>query len=346
MNFKKIIISRVDSIGDVVLTLPLCGILKETYPNATIIFLGNTYTQSIIDCCDKIDAFLNWDEIKNLPEKEQIKKIGLLNADLIIHIFPQQKIAALTKSAKIPYRVGTRNRWYHWLYCNRLVALSRRNSDLHEAQLNLKLIESFITKKDFSKDDLIPYYGLKNVSKLSQNYLSILSKNKFNLIIHPASKGSAREWSLENYASLILDLPKDKFQIFISGTEQDKQKLKHWLETLPDEVVDLTGKFLLNEFIAFINSADGIIAASTGPLHIASALGKFALGLYPPIRPMHAGRWSPIGKNASFLSIAKECDNCRKRPSCCSCMNEIKIESVSEKIIEWKKEISISSFIT
>jgi ADP-heptose:LPS heptosyltransferase len=47
---KKIVISRTDSIGDVVLTLPLAGILKEKYPKAKIIFLGNTYTKPIIKC--------------------------------------------------------------------------------------------------------------------------------------------------------------------------------------------------------------------------------------------------------------------------------------------------------
>ncbi|MBK7669733.1 MAG: hypothetical protein IPJ32_21845 [Sphingobacteriaceae bacterium] len=30
----------------------------------------------------------------------------------------------------------------------------------------------------------------------------------------------------------------------------------------------------LKQFISFINNADALVAASTGPLHIASALGK------------------------------------------------------------------------
>lgn len=63
----------------------------------------------------------------------------------------------------------------------------------------------------------------------------------------------------------------------------------------------------LKQFISFIAAADGLIAASTGPLHIAAALGKVALGIYPPIKPMHPpGRWAPLGKNASYLVLEKK----------------------------------------
>jgi ADP-heptose:LPS heptosyltransferase len=45
--FQRIIISRTDKIGDVILTLPLVGFLKENYPNSEIIFIGNTHSEPI-----------------------------------------------------------------------------------------------------------------------------------------------------------------------------------------------------------------------------------------------------------------------------------------------------------
>jgi heptosyltransferase-3 len=67
------------------------------------------------------------------------------------------------------------------------------------------------------------------------------------------------------------------------------------------EVINLTGKLSLQQFIAFINHCDVLIAASTGPLHIASALGKKAIGLFAPMRPIHPGRWKPIGVNKPII---------------------------------------------
>jgi heptosyltransferase-3 len=92
---------------------------------------------------------------------------------------------------------------------------------------------------------------------------------------------------------------------------------------LPPHIHDITGKLSLPEFITFINLCDGIVAASTGPLHIAGALGKIALGLYPPIQPMDPLRWAPIGLKADFIVLDKNCNFCRTKPDACLCMQKI-----------------------
>jgi len=127
-ELHKIIISRTDSIGDVMLTLPLCVWLREKYPNAELIFLGRTYTESIVSCFSCIDRFLNWDEIQNLPLSV---KIDSMKADCIIHVFPRREIAVLAKKAKIPLRIGTAHRTFHFLNCNSRVNFSRKKSLLH-----------------------------------------------------------------------------------------------------------------------------------------------------------------------------------------------------------------------
>jgi ADP-heptose:LPS heptosyltransferase len=79
----------------------------------------------------------------------------------------------------------------------------------------------------------------------------------------------------------------------------------------------------LDELISFIASADGLIANSTGPLHLAAALGKDALGIYPPMRPIHPGRWAPVGPKATVFSLDKYCVDCRKTPASCHCIAEV-----------------------
>ena len=57
-----ILVSRTDSIGDVVLTLPLVGAIKRYLPSSKVIFLGKSYTKAVIELCDDVDEFLNWPE--------------------------------------------------------------------------------------------------------------------------------------------------------------------------------------------------------------------------------------------------------------------------------------------
>jgi ADP-heptose:LPS heptosyltransferase len=328
--FKHIIISRTDSIGDVILTLPLAGLLKEKYPGCKITFLGSAYTRSVVALSSHIDAFLDWDAIRPLVLKDQVERFRTLGADLIIHVFPQRIIGCIAKKAGIPLRLGTTNRWFHWINCNRLVPLSRRRSPLHESQLNMKLIRSLTGKADISLDDMSQYYGFKDPEPPGQDLERLFDPKRFNLIMHPRSKGSAREWGLENFKRLVNLLPSDDFKIFVTGTKEEGTAIRRSsiFKENPD-VVDLTGKLTLQELIRVIYRADGLLAASTGPLHIAAALGKHAVGIYPPIRPMHPGRWAPVGRNASYLVKEKACSDCRKNMDC-HCIREITPEQVSE----------------
>ncbi|HMX82594.1 MAG TPA: glycosyltransferase family 9 protein [Saprospiraceae bacterium] len=322
----RIIISRTDSIGDVVLTLPLAGIIKEYFPEWHIIFLGRNYTREIVSLSEHVDEFVNWDD------HEAVKQ---LKADIIVHVFPVKEIAQWAKKQGISTRIGTTGRLYHWLYCNKLIRLSRKNSDLHEAQLNIKLLKPLGIETDYPLEKIPDYYGFTRIKPLAPKWLEMLKGDRKNIILHPKSKGSAREWGLENFSRLIGLLPEIEYRIFISGTKEEG------LQSAPlfkehAHVIDLTGQMNLGEFASFIAEADALVAASTGPLHVAAALGKCAIGLYAPMRPIHPGRWAPLGRQASYLVMNRECNDCKKTLDC-RCIRDITPGQVSEILSQLRK---------
>ena len=332
-GFQRIIISRTDSIGDVILTLPVAGILKRKFPGSEIVFLGRSYTRDVINACEYIDTFMNWDDISNESIASGVNAFKAIQADLIIHVFPRPEIASLAKKAGIPVRMGTTNRLYHWFTCNKLVRLSRRKSSLHEAQLNLKLIENISGADTIAFDEISKLYGLTRTEPLEEKFRQLLDSQRFNLILHPRSKGSAREWGLDNFKKLIAILPEDEYNIFISGTKEEGILLEGSGIFDASQVIRLTGQMSLGQLMSFIKSCDGLVAASTGPLHLAAALGIRAIGIYPPIRPMHPGRWAPIGRKAAFVVKEKACDECRKHGPC-HCMEEINPEEIKNLLTQ------------
>lgn len=334
---RRVILSRTDAIGDVVLTLPAAGILKKQFPESRVIFFGRTYTQPVIAACEYVDEFFNYDDFVKLNSSERKKFLEDIHADAIIHVFPRPGIAAAAKAAGIPLRIGTTNRLYHWWTCNTLIPSGRKNSSLHEAQLNTKLLSPFGIREKFQAAELKNFFGLTKIKPLPGELQQKLSNVKFNLVLHPKSNVSAREWSLQRYGELIRLLPPVKFNIFITGTEKEKATMSDWLQSLPPHVHDYTAKMNLDELISFLNRIDGLVAASTGPLHIAGALGKHVLGIYPPIRPMHPGRWAPLGERAEFAVNNKTCSDCRSSSVQCHCMNEISASEVVQRILSWRK---------
>lgn len=296
----KIIISRTDGIGDVILTLPMLGLIKEQIPNAELIFLNRSYTTPILNNCAHISQIVNWDEIEKLDIQEQTEAFRKLNADVIIHVFPRPEIARAAKLAGIKKRIGTTGRLYHITTCNDLVRFSRKRSNLHEAQLNFKLLKPLGIKSFIGLREIWKYYGL-SAPDIEPEHEALLHTGKKNLVLHPMSKGSAVEWGADNYSRLIELLPESDYHIFVTGTEAEGQLLRAKLPLDKPNVTDISGKLNLTELMAFISKADALIACSTGPLHIAAALNVCAIGLYSDIRPIHPGRWAPLGQKAHFL---------------------------------------------
>ncbi|MXV50018.1 glycosyl transferase family 9 [Pedobacter sp. HMF7647] len=323
--YKHILVCRTDAVGDVILVMPLCGMIKKYYPDAKVSLLGRTYTKPVAACCIHIDGFVNMDDWNGKSDAEIAEILNDLSIDTVLLLPAYKRLAYIMKFAGIKFRVGTATRWFHWLYCNRLVWLSRKNSPLHEAQLHFKLLKGIGINESPSKEELFQYYGLSNIEQLEDRYKELLSESKFNLVLHPKSGQNAPEWSLDHYSAFIELADKNKFNILISGSVKEKDELASWLKKHKNQVTDITGIFSLSQFIAFVSNCDGLLACSTGPVHIAAATGIHAMGLYPTEPFRNAIRWAPIGAKAEHISSSG------------SNLSDIEPQLVYSKIRSWEK---------
>ncbi len=343
-----VLISRTDKIGDVVLTLPMAGLIKRLLPDSRVVFLGQAYTRAIIESSEHVDTYLDWKELESQPLESQIKTLKDLGVTIFIHVFPNKKIASLAKKAGIPMRIGTSRRIYHWWTCTHRLPLSRRYSPLHEAQLNSLLLAPVSGSQTPSVEDLAGLFGLSARSHLSGELEARLAKAKFRLVLHPRSRGSAREWPMKHYMKLIELLEHQDIHFFFTGTDAEATEISTALATLPirlePRINNLAGKMRLTELMSLLARANGFIGASTGPLHIAAALGVRTLGIYPSISPMDSRRWGPLGKRAKAISAKApgECNACRKA-DVCPCMEKVTPEAVAAEIGNWMAKENASS---
>ncbi len=321
------LITRTDSIGDVMLTIPLTYFLKKHFPQHKILFLCSAYTKPLLEHIQTIDTVIELETFFKKSSAEQYNLIRGQNVHTAILVFPTYSVSKLLRTLSIPNRIGTAHRWYNWLFCNYRVAFSRKKSDLHEAQLNFKLLKPLGITTIPALDELQSMFLWKPLPALPEWIERKLNKNKFKLILHPKSKGSAREWGTKNFIQLIKHLNPSDYQIILTGTQQEEKYLQEIIQHCP-EVTNFAGKTTLLELLALIQQCDGLVAASTGTLHIAAALGKQAIGIYPSIRPMHAGRWRPIGPNAYVIQQPNDCTDCKNTPEHCHCIQSISYQQV------------------
>ena len=103
LDGKRILISRTDSIGDVMLSLPMCAWLKNKFPSSTVLFLGRKYTESIVNAYDRVDQFVDWDNFSPLSKEEKTEKLTALKVDVIVHVFPNKEIASKGLEIAVPF---------------------------------------------------------------------------------------------------------------------------------------------------------------------------------------------------------------------------------------------------
>jgi heptosyltransferase III len=304
----------------------MAGALKKRFPECRVVFLGRKYTRDVISLSTHVDKVLVDDDLGGrgvTRRRDQLKKE---KADIILHVFPRRDIARDAFLSRIPHRVGTRSRWYHWIFCNHLMRLPRRSSRLHEAQLNLKMLRFLDMPVDYAMEDIRKLYGFTKIPPLREEFAALLHPGRVNVILHPLSKGSAAEWGLPNFSALLVLLPAEKYKVFVSGTREDGLRLRGFFEA-NQGAHDITGLMDLSQFIAFISRADVLVAASTGPLHIAAALGVKAVGLYSARRPIFPARWAPIGERAHAIVHDTDCAVCSAGKTC-DCVSSIAPERV------------------
>jgi ADP-heptose:LPS heptosyltransferase len=329
LNNQRILISRTDSIGDVVLTLPICLYLKKKFPNCTLVFLGNEYTKSVVSCFDEIDEIVIYSQILKLPKQARVTIFEELKIDICLHVFPRKEIAQLIKKANIPIRVGTSHRAYHLLTCNYRLNFSRKNSDLHESQLNFKLLQAFGLNQ-------VP--DLNEISQLISESIRIpaIENSKFEMafdsyVLHAKSQGSAIEWPLENYNELAQTLLDRGCKVAFTGTEKEGELIRNFIPSHPN-CFDLTGKMSLSELICFISKSKALLACSTGPLHLAGICGIKTVGLFSSRKPIHPGRWRALGANVTTVVYDDNCPTCKKGKTCL-CLEKISVEKVESIFI-------------
>src|SRR5581483_2968476 len=86
----------------------------------------------------------------------------------------------------------------------------------------------------------------------------------------------------------------------------------------------------LPELAALLKQASLVVSSSTGPGHLAAALGTPSIGLFPLRRVLSKERWGFRGPRATNLSPEplRSCPNCEH----CTCMERLTVETVVRHI--------------
>jgi heptosyltransferase-2 len=336
-DLKKVLIIRTDRLGDAILSTPVATAIKECHPQAEVCMLVNSGIADIIrvhlDIDDIIVDDLTYESSKPKGLFQLSEELRARNFDAAIVLHPTFRLTAALFLARIPWRVGTGFRWYSFLF-NKRHFEHRKDSQKHELDYNLNLAASIGARLNRVEFRFQIPRAVQN--KISQFLVERDLRNGHpNIIIHPGSGGSARDWRPECFGQLAQQLINTLgANVFITGSKNEKHLEQTILRLTQNQPIPMTGKLSLLELGALMQEADLFISNSTGPLHLAVALGMPVIGLYCPIRTCRPERWGPYGQSKNVIMSQKEdCNKClNQKPRYCSCMDNITVEQVYQKV--------------
>lgn len=328
----RILISRTDKLGDLILALPFIDTMKLRYPDCKIDVISSLYASPILEGNKNIHKILrvqNDQLLSNkLYKKDFLQKIIKEKYKAVIVLYPERQISRLFYKAEIPIRIGTAGR-FHSIFFNVRLLHSRKKNVKHEYQYNLDFMKFFKKGKILTTPKVyLKEKELKNARRILEE---VGVKDRF-IVLHPGSGGSAESWSFTQFFELYKLLEKEGLVLVVSGSEQEGALVNETSQKLNMAINKITGNTDMRTLAAVLSEAEVVVANSTGPLHLAVAVGTKVVGLYPSRKAMSPVRWGPLGRED--IVIQPEGVICECPPGKCTCMQMIEPKQVADKVIE------------
>jgi len=336
VNFKVLIV-KLDALGDVLRTTSVLHSLTEKYPAAYITWLTKKNASEL---------FINnslVDEVFTLEDPSTMIKLAVTEYDLVLNLDPSpvsSSIASYSKG-KIKKGFGLNEKGKVFPFNREAVEWFEMGAFDNLKKQNKKSYQQIIHEisgLNFNGGEII--INLSNAEKEFKN--QFIDKNglkKYKFIIGLNAGASERwqfkKWHIEGYAELIKKLTANlNCAVLLYGGEDEKETNER-LRKISDNVIDTGCDNSLREFFALVDISDVFITGDTLALHAATALKKNVICLFGPTSHNEIydyGRIEKIIPGLDCLVCYK--NRCDFRPNC---MEIISVDMVYEAVLKQLK---------
>jgi ADP-heptose:LPS heptosyltransferase len=314
MKQKRILISRPDRIGDVVLSTPIPRAIKKQFPGSYVAILLREYTKDLYLNNPYVDAIITIDDL--LEERTtfftKAKEIHKYRFTHSLALLPNQTINYLLFCAGIKTRIGEGTRLYQFITFTKSVSRKNYIPLRHEADYCMDLARKIgVASNDLASEIFLSEDEASEIKTLKEQFL----QGKECLIgVHSSSGKSAPNLPIEKYRELILTLKEIcNYRVVVTD------------DLIPDDVKNIEGVVYSNtglplrESIKRFASLDCLISASTGPMHICAGLKVPTVSLFCPLTACSPLLWGPQGNKSIIIQPTQDyCLNqCPNDPKVC-----------------------------
>ncbi len=352
--FERVLILRLERIGDLLMVLDAISYLRRRLPDAHVDLVVGSWNTSLAELIPGLNRVVtldapwlarsgsgsSWGELIKTARSWRARRY-----DLVVNFEPD------IRSNFLAWLSGGRQRLGYWTggggaFLTQAVAYdpSAHVSVNARRLAAMALNESYIdvAGRSLTAPRLIP------PSAAERRAAELVSGFAAPLIgIHVSGGRAIKQWPPERFRELARRLIADRdATIVLSGADEDGELVRSVQSGLPEaRVLDVGGKLDLPALAALLARLDLLVTGDTGPMHLAHAVGTPIVAIFGPSDP---ARYAPAGGANRIVRIDLPCSPCnriRMPPARCightpDCLAGIPVELVLKSVDDLLREVA------
>lgn len=333
----KVLMIRLGSLGDVVLTTPLPEAIKKAYPDAEVDYLVKKEYVQILEQNPYINKLIPFDSkgtnkgLNGLLLKIKELKEGGYTHILDLHSNLRSRLIAamITGADTLRYKKQ--------LIKRRLLLRGVKVDTIHTVDAYFGALSSLGINR---LDEAPGIYLSEDDADFAERFLKDHQINRGETIlgINPGATRPTKMWTEEGFVETGRRCVKEiGAKILIFGGPDEMELGGRIAERIGDHALSVAGKMDLKESAALIKRCRIFISNDSGPMHMATAVETPVVAIFGPT--VQGFGFAPIG-NSTVVEVDLKCRPCSLHGSkTCprghfECMNAISADTVFEKVKE------------
>ena len=307
---KRILVTKLDHLGDVILATPVFSNLRQAYPNAELHALTGRWSRTVLERHPDVNkvleynspAFCRTEQSTSLKQTFQLyRALRHQKYDLIVELRGDWRTLWFALGRLTPYRLSRAA-----LQIENRLGFSQF-SGTHETTRNLDVLRHAGIPTPLQT----AIFSVRTEDeKWASDSLAIhkIDKQRPLVAIHPGSPIPLKRWLPERYAELADWLIARKHaQVLFVGVKDEIPIITEIQGLMQGVSINIAGETTLTQLASILQTCDVFIGNDSGPMHLAAAVGTPTIGLYGPGDPT---RFAPMGVACQTIRRKLDCPPC------------------------------------
>lgn len=324
----KILIIRLSSLGDIVLTQSVTAIIKAQYPTCELHYITKAAFIDVVKAFGTCDRIISYE--KKLSFHYHLRREPF---DLVIDLQGKLSSRLISFFCRAEQKVGYNKQHLLRRMIVKKLSQSRIGSTVESYLSALAKSDDFDPVKDIPSPVLIPQIPTP------QSFIDIRLSHTGKKIIalFPGAAHQTKMYPISKWINLIQSSP-SHLHFILLGSPNEKYICNHIKEQVPSRCTDLCGSYPIAELISVIAACDLLLSNDSGPMHLAAALHIAQVAIFGSTHPRLG--FAPMNDKAVVFVADLDCQPCslhgleRCPRGHFNCMNQIEEASVLEAMLD------------